>query len=108
VQILYYNSEYQPLPQLQAAPVPVGKKLNAILYINSNCKPLSGRQEIMKGLQRLLDQRGSTVELHSYGMCDRNMGNKAIQVLDKLGKIKLARYYKFCLVRLRCCIFGCF
>eukprot|EP00775_Hariotina_reticulata_P003361 gene3361-3636_t len=97
VQILYYNSEYQPLPQLQAAPLPVEKKLNAILYINSNCKPRSGRQQIMQGFQQLLDQQGSTVELHSYGLCDRNMGDKAIKILDKLGKVKLGRYYKFCL-----------
>jgi len=81
VQTTYYNSAYVPLAKLQAAPVPFSQKLNAIFYVNSNCKARSGRAQILRTLQQLIKQQNSTLQLHSYGGCDHNVGNASLAEL---------------------------
>eukprot|EP00775_Hariotina_reticulata_P009873 gene9873-10031_t len=97
VQAPYYNSHYVGLAQLQADPVPFKEKLNAILHISSNCKTNSHREDAVSSLQEQLQQQKSSLQLHSYGECARNMGEKELKELASLGVTKLSRRYKFCL-----------
>eukprot|EP00775_Hariotina_reticulata_P001602 gene1602-1942_t len=84
------------LPFFQQAPVPFKEKKDAILYVNSNCNPKSQRREIMVKLQELLIQTSSRLQLHSFGACDRNMGEKDLQALKEAGKHNFSKPYKFC------------
>jgi hypothetical protein len=92
----YYNREYQDLPVLQKAPEPFSSKLDAVFYVNSNCKPKIQRREIIHKLQELMNTTNSKLQVHSFGTCDRNMGPKELQELDKMGKQEFGRRYKFC------------
>jgi len=103
----YYNSHYVNLAQLQADPVPFKEKQNAILLVVSNCKTNSHRQDLMHSLQEHLQQQKSSLQLHSYGECDRNMGVKELQELAAIGVTKLGRRYKFCLVCADCVLTVC-
>jgi len=77
-------------------------KLNAILYISSNCKTNSHRHEIVTSLKEQLQQQKSNLQLHSYGECGRSMGEKELQELSAIGVAKMGRRYKFCLVCADC------
>jgi len=63
VETLYLDSRYMRLQKLQAAPIPFSQKLDAILYINSNCRAKSKRQLILRSLQDLIKQRASRLRL---------------------------------------------
>jgi hypothetical protein len=95
VQLSYY---YHPIKQLQTPPVPFKDKLDAILYVNSNCKDRSNRTRIMQDLQQLLQRSGSTIQLHSFGQCGRNVKDEDLMAFAEAGKIKYGRQYKFCVV----------
>jgi hypothetical protein len=98
VEEVYYHKQWQDLPILQEAPEPFKDKLHAIFYVNSNCKPKNQRREIMHRLQELIKETNSNLQVHSFGTCDRNMGEKERQEQEKLGKRKYGRRYKFCVV----------
>jgi hypothetical protein len=91
---------------LFSRPLPFAQKKTAIAYINSNCNPRNNRMRVMKELGALLKARNSSLEVHSYGACDNNMGAAASADLNEgfkhKKKIDLFRQYKFCVVSATC------
>jgi hypothetical protein len=78
------------------------EKLDAILDVTSSCEALNGRTDMIYNLQQLIKNRpNGTLELHSYGKCNRNVPEEEAKKLEPgpAAKIALARKYKFCLVR---------
>jgi len=105
VPVHYYGSfgegKYPSFRNIQKEPLPFEDKLDAIMAVVSNCNVTSGRQEILRGLQRAINETGSKLQLHNYGICDRNMPPEKVKELDDLGglaKSILGRKYKFCVV----------
>jgi len=86
--------------------MPFKEKLNAILYISSNCKTNSHRQDLVPQPAAAAAAE-SSLQLHSYGECDRNMGVKELQELAAIGVTKLGRRYKFCLACADCVLTVC-
>jgi hypothetical protein len=90
---------------LQNAPLEFDAKLNAILYVNSNCNALSGRHLVMRQLSALLAARNSSLAIHSYGSCDPTMDAAALAAFNSDSKSRIRKkldYFrraKFCVVR---------
>jgi hypothetical protein len=108
---LYYQNymsgtQQQHLAEFQAPAAPFSAKKNAVLYINSNCWTKNGREKIMKELMLATKSSNSSIKVHSYGACDRNMNQQEMEELKNLekksgrsAKKDIARRYKFCVVR---------
>lgn len=93
-------------PALRQHPLEFSQKLNAIIYINTQCAAKSGRQDVVRQLVTLLKESNSTLSVHSFGKCDPNMPKAE---LDKFHeddtditrlhkKVDYFRRYKFCIV----------
>lgn len=95
-------------PALRGQPLDFEKKLNAIVYINTQCAAKSGRQDVVRQLQAWLKASNSTLAVHSFGKCDPNMpadelkhfqeGDTGNERLRK--KLAYFQRYKFCIVSL--------
>lgn len=92
-------------PALRQPPLRFDQKVNAIIYINTQCAAKSGRQNVIRQLVSLLKASNSTLALHSFGKCDPNMPKAD---MDKFGegdtgstrqgkKLEYFRHYKFCI-----------
>lgn len=112
VRRLYYQeamrggTPQQLLAALQAPAAPFATKKNAVLYINSNCWTMNGRETIVRELMLAMNSSISSLKVHSYCACDRNMNQQEVEELDNLekkydrtAKTEIVRQYKFCVVR---------
>jgi len=84
VPFVYYSQSAsgaaeQLLTKLQTPPLPFASKLNAVLYINRNCWTVNGREKVMRGLRDVLKAANSSLQLHSFGSCDRNVNDSQLQ-----------------------------
>lgn len=62
VHFAYYTKETL-VSELYRPPLPLSAKQPHIVYMNSNCMPLSGRQKIVDALLKM----EGPVRVHSYG-----------------------------------------
>eukprot|EP00775_Hariotina_reticulata_P004859 gene4859-5104_t len=103
VPVHYYGSfgegQYPAYRGIQKESLPFEEKLDAIMAVISNCNVSSGRQEIMRGLQKAINETGSKLQIHQYGSCDRNMPKDQVDEFNKAGGLAKSiwgRKYKFC------------
>lgn len=84
--------------------VPFQEKRNAIVYLSNNCDAKSGRVQVLRELQQLLKDKNSSLQVHSYGQCDRNVDAAALNAFQAGShpndKVELFSHYKFCVVRM--------
>lgn len=93
-------------PALRQPPLQFDKKVNAIIYINTQCSAKSGRQNVVRQLDLLLKASNSTLAVHSFGKCDPNMPKADMDKFRKgdtgntwrQKKLEYFRNYKFCIV----------
>jgi hypothetical protein len=72
--------------------VPIRQKIDAVVFINSNCEPPSGRDSIVRRLMQ------SGIRVDAYGPCLHNMQNKtqAANAGKRLDKLAVFRRYRYC------------
>lgn len=83
---MLYSNEWVNADLFKPA-LPVSKKTPAVVFLNSNCGALNGRNEIVK---RVMDL--GQIEVHSYGRCLNNR-----QMAPSDDKVALFSRYKFCI-----------
>lgn len=85
---------------LQSRKVPFEAKLDAVVFISSNCNPKNDRLVRVQQLQAAL--ANSFLAFHSYGRCLQNMPQHVReQVISHTGhpsKLTATSKYKFCIV----------
>jgi alpha-1,3-fucosyltransferase 10 len=87
VPVHYLVDDLAQLPKLQTPALPFEDKLDAVVYINSNCGAKSGRQQIVDSYIKL----NASIPVHAYGACSNNMKERAAD------KLAVFRKYKFCI-----------
>ncbi|CEO99117.1 unnamed protein product (mitochondrion) [Plasmodiophora brassicae] len=82
-----YSGEW--MAGITRPPIPQSKKVDAIAFLNGNCGPASGRQQIMDELIRL----PGGYPVHAFGACSHNR-----EFPPELNNDKVALFstYKFC------------
>lgn len=94
-------STQKRLDYLQFPAVPFHQKLNAIFWASSNCgSTRNNRVAVVARLQKAL--ANSSLELHSYGRCLRNMNEfmvaRTMGQNGAMNRIVASSKYKFCIV----------
>ncbi len=63
----FYEVDAEIQNRLFADPLPWDKRQDALVYINSNCGALNGRNEVVRQLMDL-----NQLPVHAWGACLRN------------------------------------